>query len=161
MICFSDHFQYFMPGPILHFGSRAQFFIFWFQGPFSNMPEFGRDWKCREGSRMNPVKETKCSVWWSYEDDFCPQLDPFDTSWIHFTPVGTIWHQLEPFDTSWNYLTPVVTFWHRLKLFDTRCNHLTPVGTIWHQLEPLDPSWCKKENREKIQSRDLSQSELV
>lgn len=33
------------------------------QGPFSNMAEFGRDWKCSEGSKMNPFKEKKCNVW--------------------------------------------------------------------------------------------------
>ncbi|XP_023345566.1 neprilysin-2 [Eurytemora carolleeae] len=33
------------------------------QGPFSNMAEFAADWRCPEGSRMNPVKSSKCKVW--------------------------------------------------------------------------------------------------
>ena len=30
-------------------------------GPFSNRPEFAKDFNCRVGSKMNPSK--KCSVW--------------------------------------------------------------------------------------------------
>ena len=30
-------------------------------GPFSNSPDFARDFQCKAGSRMNPVK--KCEVW--------------------------------------------------------------------------------------------------
>ena len=30
-------------------------------GPFSNSPDFARDFQCREGSNMNPVQ--KCEVW--------------------------------------------------------------------------------------------------
>ena len=33
-----------------------------FQGPFSNMEEFSRDFNCPIGSKMNP-KSSKCSVW--------------------------------------------------------------------------------------------------
>jgi membrane metallo-endopeptidase-like protein 1 len=34
-----------------------------FQGPFSNMAEFSKDFNCPVGSNMNPRKEKKCSVW--------------------------------------------------------------------------------------------------
>ncbi|XP_050738565.1 neprilysin-2-like isoform X4 [Eriocheir sinensis] len=30
-------------------------------GPFSNRPEFAEDWKCPEGSKLNPL--ARCSVW--------------------------------------------------------------------------------------------------
>ena len=30
-------------------------------GPFSNMPEFSKDFKCSVGNKMNP--ENRCSVW--------------------------------------------------------------------------------------------------
>merc|ERR1712106_485464 len=33
------------------------------QGAFSNMAAFSRDFKCKEGSKMNPSKEDKCKVW--------------------------------------------------------------------------------------------------
>ena len=34
-----------------------------FQGAFSNMAGFARDFQCKEGSKMNPSKENKCKVW--------------------------------------------------------------------------------------------------
>ena len=34
-----------------------------FQGTFSNMDDFSRDFQCKEGSNMNPDKENKCKVW--------------------------------------------------------------------------------------------------
>ncbi|KAG0730217.1 Neprilysin-2 [Chionoecetes opilio] len=38
--------------------SPAQFRV---NGPFSNRPEFAKDWNCPVGSKLNPVK--RCSVW--------------------------------------------------------------------------------------------------
>jgi len=33
------------------------------QGAFSNMDDFSRDFKCKKGTTMNPLKENKCKVW--------------------------------------------------------------------------------------------------
>merc|ERR1719233_65886 len=33
------------------------------QGAFSNMEGFSKDFKCKEGSNMNPQKSDKCTVW--------------------------------------------------------------------------------------------------
>ena len=40
---------------------QAAIITFNFQGPFSNSPDFARDFVCPLGSAMNPVK--KCEVW--------------------------------------------------------------------------------------------------
>ena len=37
-------------------------YIFQYQGPFSNMDDFSRDFNCPVGSNMNPPKENKCQV---------------------------------------------------------------------------------------------------
>ena len=34
-----------------------------FQGPFSNMNDFAKDFNCPVGSNMNPEKQDKCKVW--------------------------------------------------------------------------------------------------
>lgn len=38
--------------------SPAQFRV---NGPFSNQPEFARDWQCPAGSNLNPTN--RCAVW--------------------------------------------------------------------------------------------------